>query len=164
MILAFTIMRYAHLAALVLHSPSLFQGRELNDEAGSEDMYYAPGKKERDVKKERRQMKCRTCEHVSSEFSIIVYQGAIFFAQYILLKWHYFFEGDYSANGMNYPELDVALTNIGPVRDWLVIECFCFYIYLHATVFYILGHQLKAWCSKKSDSVSDIRKTETDFI
>jgi hypothetical protein len=57
-----------------------------------------------------------------------------------------------------------AIQSVAPLRDWLLIETFVFYVYIHSTVFFIAGHQIKSWFSKKYDTETDIKKTETDFI
>lgn len=94
-----------------------------------------------------------------------MYAGPIFYAQFILLKYNTLMMEDFSTRSA-YPDADMhaAIQSIAPLRDWLLIETFCFYAYLHATVFFIAGHQIKSWCYKKHDTETDIKKTETDFI
>lgn len=78
-----------------------------------------------------------------------------------MLKFQYSFTEDLTGEGV---EIQNAVKNMAPIRDWLIIELFCFYVYLHATVLFIMHHQITNWYSKKPNSISDIDKTKTDFI
>ena len=155
---AFIMLRYAHLAAFLLHFPVLFYNNEnkrknLDSFVGVEDMAQH--------KKIERQNVWRTCDKFTTEMTILVYLGPIFFAQYLLLKFQYFFEEDLSTEEIG---LQNSVKEMSPVRDWIIIELFSFYVYLHATVFYIMGYQFNNWYSKTKTTKTDIAKTNTDFI
>ena len=56
-----------------------------------------------------------------------------------------------------------ALMITGTETIWLAIETMCFYQYLYATVFYIVGMALKSACMP-AKQVSDFKKAVLDMI
>lgn len=160
----FLVLRYAHLLAFLLHIPSLL--KDLG-EAKDDDSAFQAAKTAVNHKKVKMtcEQKMQTCEQFTNELSIFVYQGPIFYAQYIIFKFGGMFAEDFSERS-DYPDASIhnAIRTVSPLRDWLLIEVFVFYAYLHATVFFIAGYQIRSWCTKKSNTLTDIKKTETDFI
>lgn len=52
---------------------------------------------------------------------------------------------------------------VGTETIWIVIETFCFYQYLYATVFYIAGMVIKSACMP-TKQISDFKKAVLDTV
>ena len=53
---------------------------------------------------------------------------------------------------------------VGNKTTWLVMEMACFYLYVIATVFYIIWQTISNTIYETGDEVSDMYKALTDFI
>lgn len=92
---------------------------------------------------------------VLSSFSVFVYQGSVFNAQMVL--YDDMFRCDDEGNYCIYEGIH------GNRTTWLVIETICFYIYVLATVFYIIWRQC-AGLFRNSKDKADMNKALQDFI
>ena len=79
----------------------------------------------------------------------------MFYAQLILA--HYIFRCDAKGNCVMNPI-------VGNKTTWLVMEMACFYLYMLATVFYIIWRTLRSTCCETGEEKSDMYKALTDFI
>ena len=93
---------------------------------------------------------------ICSTLSVFCYQAAMFYAQLILAQ--YVFE-------CNAKGVCVMNPIVGNRSTWLVMEMACFYLYLIATMFYIIWRALASACFETGgEKGSDMYKALTDFI
>lgn len=87
--------------------------------------------------------------------SVFLYQGSILYAQQVLYNNLYFCPG----GGAKCSFHDIHDTD----AIWLVLEVFCFYLYILSTVFYIAGKMIIS-AFMKVEQVADYKKAVLDII
>lgn len=96
---------------------------------------------------------------------VVTYLAAVFNAQWTYVT----YKGDFGPiTSVRTDENAAKLENATiPLRDWIFIEYYTFYVYMGSAIFFIARHQIKNWYNdyhKNDRMISDIKKRMTDFI
>lgn len=158
---AFDMLRWSHFILFSLamiesycNMPSKIKSddAQLDSERGSQS---AADQTKETLKMYHRDGSWKLIARVLSSFSVFVYQGSVFNAQMVLYDDIFVCDAE-----------DVCYFSgiHGNRTTWLVIETICFYIYVLATVFYIIWRQCAGLFDSDVLGKTDMNKALQDFI
>lgn len=93
---------------------------------------------------------------ILATISVFAYQGTVFYAQLVL--------GNSLVSCPPSGKNCTLVPLTGSRTVWLVIETSCFYLYMFATIFYIISRMMYSVIAEPALEKSDMYKALTDFI